>query len=158
MCETVQRRFGFSVATGFLALIGLAALTHPTLAQTAAPQGAGDNQSKIVGLVPQDFSDCTNGNVVDNGNWTKGGLAYVSRNTGGTTTVKVSATLTPNMTYHFFLKCVRLLGDIKTDEEGLANAEFSFQTNSVGNVFAFDMYPEGAPAGNKYQSVQVSFQ
>jgi hypothetical protein len=24
-------------------------------------------------------------------------------------------------------------------------------------VFAFDMYPEGAPLGNKYQSIQIDF-
>jgi hypothetical protein len=25
-------------------------------------------------------------------------------------------------------------------------------------VYGFDMYPEGGPAGNRYQSAQVSFQ
>src|SRR5215210_1828726 len=142
MRGTVQRRFGVCGTTGFLAFVGLAALTHPTVSQTSERGSANNNQLKIVGLVPQDFSDCRNGNVTDNGNWTKGGIAYVSRNSDGTTTVKVSATLTPNTTYHFFLKCVRLLGDIKADEEGIGNGEFSFQTNSVSNVFAFDMYPE----------------
>jgi hypothetical protein len=53
---------------------------------------------------------------------------------------------------------VRQLGDIKTDDEGIGEAVFTFQTNSTGAVFAFDMYPEGAPAGNKYQSAQVNFQ
>ena len=53
---------------------------------------------------------------------------------------------------------MRLLGDIKTDDEGIGEAIFTFQTNSVGGVFAFDMYPEGAPAGNKFQSMQVNFQ
>jgi hypothetical protein len=57
-----------------------------------------------------------------------------------------------------FLKCVRQLGDIKTQDEGTGSATFEFPTSSVGNVFAFDMYPEGAPAGNKFQSVQVHFQ
>jgi hypothetical protein len=59
---------------------------------------------------------------------------------------------------HFFLKCVRPLADITTDDEGVAIASFAFSTNLVGAVYGFDMYPEGAPAGNKFQSAQVSFQ
>ena len=51
--------------------------------------------------------------------------------------------------YHFFLKCVRLLGEITTQGDGSATADFDFQTNSAGDVFAFDMYPEGAPLGDK---------
>ena len=68
-----------------------------------------------------------------------------------------SITAKPNTTYHFFLKCIRLLGDIKTWDEGEGQAEFSFSNGESGNVFAFDMYPEGAPPGNKYQSVQVKY-
>jgi hypothetical protein len=67
-------------------------------------------------------------------------------------------TVTPNTTYHFFLKCVRLLGDITTDPEGIGLATFTFQTSDVGSTFAFDMYPEGAPSGNKFQSMTVHFQ
>ena len=63
----------------------------------------------------------------------------------------------PSTTYHLYLKCVRALGDIKTDEEGYGSATFAFQTASVGHVYAFDMYPDGAPSGNKYQSLTVSF-
>lgn len=157
MGKMVQSRFGFFGARGFLAVVGIVALSYPTLSQIGRG-AANDNQIKIVTLIPQDSSDCQNSNVVDNGDWTKGGLAYVTRNSNGTTKVKVSATLTPNTAYHFFLKCVRHLGDIKTDDEGIGNGEFTFQTGTVGNVFGFDMYPEGAPPGNKYQSVQVSFQ
>jgi hypothetical protein len=40
----------------------------------------------------------------------------------------------------------------------VANVSFAFPTNLAGPVFGFDMYPEGAPAGNKYQSAQISFQ
>ena len=58
-------------------------------------------------------------------------------------------------TYHFFLKCVRILGDVTTGDEGTGSAMFTFPTNSVGNVFAFDVYQEGAPAGNKLQSMTV---
>ena len=34
---------------------------------------------------------------------------------------------------------------------------FTFQTNEVGATYGFDMYPEGAPLGNKFQSVTVKF-
>ena len=52
---------------------------------------------------------------------------------------------------------MRILGDIKTWDEGEGEATFTFDTNETGNVYAFDMYPEGAPPGNKYQSVQVKY-
>jgi hypothetical protein len=111
-----------------------------------------------VSLVRQDFSDCTNGNVSDSNPSLIGGTLWIVRRSNGMTGVKVAMTAQPNTTYHFFLKCVRLLGDIKTEDEGLGTAVFEFATSSAGNVYAFDMYPEGAPAGNKFQSVQVKFQ
>jgi hypothetical protein len=46
----------------------------------------------------------------------------VVRNTDGTTSVKIAMTATPDTTYHFYLKCVRQLGDIKTDDEGIGEA------------------------------------
>ena len=113
-------------------------------------------QNAQVSLVRQDFSDCTNSNVSDKDPSLIGGQAWVVRNPDGTTSVKIAMTVKADTTYHFFLKCVRLLGDIKTDDEGVGEASFNFQTDSVGTVFAFDMYPEGAPPGNKYQSVQVN--
>src|SRR5664279_3977620 len=117
---------------------------------------AQSNNVSVVSLVLQDFSDCTNSDVSDK-NGEQGQVAVV-RNGDGTTSVKIAMTVKPDTTYHFFLKCVRQLGDIKTDDEGIGEALFTFPTNSVGQVFAFDMYPEGAPSGNKYQSVQVKFQ
>ena len=81
----------------------------------------------------------------------------MARQQDGTIVVKVGMTVKPDTTYHFFLKCVRLLGDIRTDDEGIGQAVFTFQTNSVGAVFGFDIYPDGAPPGNKFQSVQVGF-
>lgn len=120
------------------------------------PAQAQSNNVSVVSLVLQDFSDCTNSDVSDK-NGEQGQVAVV-RNGDGTTSVKIAMTVKPDTTYHFFLKCVRQLGDIKTDDEGIGEALFTFPTNSVGQVFAFDMYPEGAPSGNKYQSVQVKFQ
>ena len=52
---------------------------------------------------------------------------------------------------------MRGLGTITTYDEGEGQAEFSFNTNETGNIITFDMYPDGAPPGNKFQSVQVSF-
>jgi hypothetical protein len=115
------------------------------------------NQTQVY-LVRQDFSDCTNSNVPNTDSPLVSGNIWLTRTTDGNTQVKVAMTASPNTTYHFFLKCVRLLTDITTDADGVANVGFSFPTNAVGNVYAFDVYPEGAPAGNKFQSAQVSFQ
>lgn len=121
------------------------ALTGPVAAQTATS----------VSLVQQDFSDCTNANVKDNGGGAPGGTINILRNGDGTTSLKIGMSAVPSTTYHFFLKCVRLLGDITTDEDGIGQAAFTLPAGAVGPVFAFDSYPEGAPAGNKFQSVQV---
>jgi hypothetical protein len=107
-------------------------------------------------LAQRDFSDCSNADVNLQDAPATGGVASVDR-ADGNTHVRVSLAARPNTTYHFFLKCVRLLGDIRTQGDGFAIANFDFATNSAGDVFAFDMYPEGAPSGNKYQSVQVNF-
>jgi hypothetical protein len=134
-------------------------LAASSLALAVVAGGPAQSQSanvRVVSLVLQDFSDCTNSNVSDKGG--EQGQVAVVRNSDGTTSVKIAMTVKPDTTYHFFLECVRQLGDIKTDDEGIGEALFTFPTNSTGPVFAFDMYPEGAPAGNKYQSVQVIFQ
>jgi hypothetical protein len=137
-------------------LFGFAAMLSGTASgqDIYAPQKAPDPNLREVALVKQDFSDCQNGNVSPSGY--VGGTVWVVRS-GATTNVKVGITGTPNTKYHFFLKCVRILGDIQTYDEGVGEAVFSFNTSESGNVFAFDMYPEGAPAGNKYQSVQVKY-
>jgi len=131
------------------------AFAGPAAAQTTA--AAPDPNLRSVSLVRQDFSDCSNGNVSDSNPTLIGGTAWVVRGSDGKTSVKVGITASPNTTYHFFLKCVRILGDITTQDEGEAVATFEFSTNEAGNVFAFDVYPQGAPAGNKFQSVQVKF-
>ena len=81
----------------------------------------------------------------------------LTRDADGNTTVKIAMTVSPDTTYHFFLKCVRQLGDIKTGDEGTGFATFTFPTNSVGSAYGFDMYPEGAHPGNKFQSATVKF-
>lgn len=143
-------------------LVGLAAFSALSIsasAQTALSPFANPERPGgiAVGLIQQDQSDCTNSTVKDDPNRTRGGEIWVTRGSDGTTSVQVAMTVTPNTTYHFYLKCVRQLGDIQTGDEGVGMATFTFQTNSVGSTFAFDMYPEGAPSGNKFQSLTVKF-
>jgi enamine deaminase RidA (YjgF/YER057c/UK114 family) len=106
-------------------------------------------------LIRQDFSDCTNSTVGYSSN--VAGTLSVIRGDDGTTTVKVNLTGAPNTTYHFYLKCVRQIGEIRTGPDGSGKATLSFPTNFAGNVYGFDVYPEGAPLGNKFQSVQVQW-
>jgi hypothetical protein len=135
-----------------IALATVAVAQQPVLDTPELP----DNVTTAA-LIAQDFSDCTNTTVQNDPNRTRGGEIWVTRNDDGTTSVQIGMTVEPDTTYHFFLKCVRLLGDIATDDEGVALATFDFQTSEVGSTFAFDMYPEGAPAGNKFQSTTVTF-
>ncbi|HEY0328683.1 MAG TPA: hypothetical protein VGC77_06235 [Rhodopseudomonas sp.] len=126
------------------------------LADPLSPPPSGPNERQVY-LVRQDQSDCSNSNVPASDSPNVGGNLWLRRGDDGNTTVKVAMTVSPNTTYHFFLKCVRQLGDIKTGDEGTGFASFSFPTSSVGQVYAFDMYPEGAPPGNKFQSATVKF-
>ena len=112
---------------------------------------------RSVPLVRQDFSDCSNADVSAQDATRLGGTAAVLRTSSGSGSVRVILGGQPNTTYHFFLKCVRLLGDITTDTDGAGTGFFRFGSGETGTVFAFDVYPEGAPPGNKYQSVQVNF-
>jgi hypothetical protein len=134
----------------------LTAATIVLLAMGATASAQSSNMREV-SLVRQDFSDCPNDNVSDQDPSRVGGTAILMRNSDGTTTVKVGITAAPNTTYNFFLKCVRILGTVRTYDEGEGEAQFSFRTDEASNVYAFDMYPDGAPAGNKFQSVQVRF-
>jgi hypothetical protein len=110
-------------------------------------------------MVKQDWSDCSNANVDPNTPPAQaGGEAMVTPRDGGKTEVNIRLTrVAPNTKYHLFLKCHYLLGDIQTDATGRGNNTFFFNTADGGAIFAFDMYPDGAPLGNKYQSIQVNF-
>jgi hypothetical protein len=138
--------------------VGLAAVAATSVSQAQIPSPPRDPNQLQVYLVRQAASDCTNSNVPNKDSPLVGGNVWVTRMSNGTTTLKVAMTGTPSTTYHFFLKCVRLLQDITTDGEGVANVAFSFPTNATGNVYAFDMYPQGSPPGNVFQSAQVDFQ
>jgi hypothetical protein len=131
------------------------------LAAAIAISSVADAKTRVLALmVKQDFSDCSNSTVPPvPPPASVGGEAQVTLRTDGTTTVNVRLTrVAPNTTYHMFLKCVTGLGDIKTDARGRGNNTFTFQTSTMGPVYAFDMYPDGAPLGNKYQSTQINFQ
>lgn len=134
-----------------------AAFICAVAATCASAQPAGSANERAVMLMRQDFSDCANGDVREVDPSLQRGVAWVVRGADGVTRVKVAMTVTPNTTYHFFLKCVRHLGDIATGDEGEGFGTFEFPTNSAGDAYAFDMYPEGAPAGDKFQSIQVRF-
>jgi|HubBroStandDraft_4_1064222.scaffolds.fasta_scaffold278156_1 hypothetical protein len=139
--------------------LGLALTLGATLC--AAPQvpPPSDQVTRLVSLVRQDFSDCTNSTVRVADSALAYGEVLVTRKIDGNTMVTVKFTkVAPNTIYHFNLKCIRQLGDILTDAAGGAEGTFTFPTNSIGTVFAFDTYPEGAPSGYKYQSVQVNFE
>lgn len=104
-------------------------------------------------LIRQDFSDCGNANVTINDPTKIGGVAFVSPGTDGNVNVRVEFTSKPNTKYNFFLKCVRQIGTVTTSDEGVGIADFTFPANAAGATFAFDMYPDGAPAGDKFQSI-----
>ena len=112
-----------------------------------------------VDLVRLDFSDCINSNVacIAAGNPDLvDGFIDVHLDQDGNLLITVHLNHgTPQTTYNFYLKCVEFLGHLYTNPQGVGNAMFTVPSGTVGSVFAFDMYPPGAPLGNKYQSVQV---
>jgi hypothetical protein len=154
MRQTARRVNLYITISGVLAAALVADLS--AVAQIA-PAPVDPNQRQVY-LVRKDQSDCTNSDVRNVDSPLVAGNIWVTRLHDGNTSVKVALTAKPGTTYHFFLKCVRQLADITTDDEGVGMASFAFPSSLVGAVYAFDMYPEGAPAGNKFQSAQVSFQ
>jgi hypothetical protein len=121
-----------------------------------APPPPPPNERQVY-LVRLDQSDCTNSNVPNTDGPSVGGNIWLSRDTSGNTDIKVAITASPSTTYDIYLKCVRQIGTITTDDEGSAIATFTYPTSSVGATYAFDMYPNGAPAGNKFQSATVNY-
>jgi hypothetical protein len=144
---------------GFVAILGASAISFVASARKPpVPPIPLEGPNVEAYLIRQNSSDCTNSNVNANNPSLIGGTAFVVRGDNGNTTVKVAITASPNTTYNFYLKCVRQLGTITTQDEGEGNGLFQFPTNAVGSVYGFDMYPNGAPPGNVFQSVHVKFQ
>lgn len=109
-----------------------------------------------VALVRQDFSDCVNSDVTGSNPSTVAGFVNVHTEPDGSLIVLTHLRSgTPGTSYHLFVKCVGYLGELVTDSLGVGSAVFTLAPGAVGQVFAFDMYPDGAPLGNKFQSVQV---
>jgi hypothetical protein len=158
MMQRIIRKHGLMVR-GSITCIGvtvLVAINAATLAQTAT-QSPQDSNQKQVFLVRKDTAECSGSDVPNVNSPLVGGNVVVTRLRDETTRAEVAMTAKPNTTYQFSLKCVRRLGDITTDDEGVAIVSFTYPTNSVGNAYAFEMQPEGAPPENRYQSAQVAF-
>ena len=80
----------------------------PPLGATVLPP----NEREVF-LVRQDQSDCTNTTVPSGDSPNVRGTLMLSRGNDGNTTVKLAMTVSPNTTYHFYLKCVRQLGSYR---------------------------------------------
>jgi hypothetical protein len=109
----------------------------------------------VVPLVQKDSSDCLNSDVTSQD--TKlGGFVTITQLDDKSFTANVVITSgTKNTQYNFYLKCFRLLGSITTNEYGIGYANILLGGSTLaGRSYAFDMYPGGAPPGNKYQSLQ----
>ena len=110
-----------------------------------------------VALVRQDFSDCVNSDVSGANPSTVAGFVNVHTEPDGSLIVLTHLRSgTPDTTYTLFVKCVGYLGNLVTDSLGVGSALSTIAPGAVGPVFAIDMYPDGAPLGNKFQSVQVN--
>lgn len=150
----MRQRSGRRVATGLAALIAVSALSLAASAQK--PPEPIPLQGIETFLIRQDSSDCQNSNVNANNPSLIGGTILVQRQSNGATVAKVGITGTPNTTYNLYHKCVGQIGTITTQDEGEGFGVFQFQTNP--GILAFDMYPNGAPSGNVFQSVPLNLQ
>lgn len=143
-----------SIWLGAAMLVGTSVATP---AQFIVQRPTDPNQRQVV-MVRQDASDCSGRDVPNVDSPSVGGTIWATRLFDGNTGVKVAMTAKPNTTYRISLKCVRPIGEVKTDDEGIANLSLVFPTNLVGAEYSFELAPEGAPAGSRYQSAQISFQ
>ena len=157
MRQTMRVRGSTRYGTISIAVAAVIASSVATLAQVTLQRAIDPTQRQVV-LVHQDASDCSGSDVPNVDSPLVGGMVTATRLFDGNTSVKVAMTMKPNTTYRFSLKCVRPLGEIRTDDEGIANVALAFPTDMVGPVYSFEMSVEGAPPGNKYQSAQVKFQ
>jgi hypothetical protein len=121
----------------------------PAWAQSDGLQGSG-------ALVRQDSSDCGNSTVSNSDPSRVGGVVVITQTPAGATTANVAIQRgTPSTAYDFYWKCQRQLGTIQTDAHGTGAGSFQFQAQA-GQVLTFDMYPNGAPSGNKFQSMPIA--
>jgi hypothetical protein len=86
------------------------------------------------------------------------GNVWLTRQHDGNTSVKVAITATPNTTYHFFLKCVRHLTDITTDEEAVASVAGPSRPAWSGRALRSKCIQRAHGLETSFQSAQVKFQ
>jgi hypothetical protein len=128
----------------------------------SAQTGGNSAPTKIVDLFRQDFADCVNSNVVQSRSpdrrKSEGAMRVTKSEFDGK--LFVEATLlfgTPNTKYNIFLKCHQKIGELFTNNNGLGKSVSLIPLSAVPAIFAFDIYPDGAPLGNKFQSGQIKF-
>ena len=139
--------------------LGAAMLVGTTIATTAQyiPHTPVDPNQRQAVLVHQDASDCSGRDVPNTNSPSVRGTIWATRLFDGNTGLKVAMTANRNTVYKITIKCVGPIGDLKTDEEGVGNLSLVFPTKIVGAEYSFELAPEVAPAGSRYQSAQISF-
>lgn len=112
---------------------------------------------QLLPLVKRDTSDCTNSDVRSDDPCLIAGNVFLYQEGNLFSPLVTITNGTPNTTYQFFLKCVKQLFSVTTDDRGVGwyGGTFHWSESPVGDTFAFDLYPEGAPSGNVYQSTQA---
>jgi len=147
-------RLGYSsIWLGAAMLVGT---NIATTAQYVVQRQTDPNQRQVV-VVRRDTSDCSGRDISNTDSALVSGTIWATRLFDGNTGVKLAVTAKPNTTYHVSLKCVRPIGDIKTDDEGIGNLSLAFPTNLVGPEYSFELAPDNASAESRYQSAQISF-
>lgn len=150
MSDMAKTRLTVLRGSAAMLLVMGALVTAPVAAaQSGTLQASGP-------LVRQDSSDCGNTNVNGSDPARNGGEVAITQTDAGDTTAAVQITSgTPNTSYDFYWKCQRGLGPVRTDAAGKGSASFGFKA-PAGSTLTFDMYPAGAPSGNKFQSVRIT--
>jgi hypothetical protein len=155
-----MRQQAHATSGGVLAgAIALLALVTPVAAQETAVQDSPwaaptSDEGVKASLIQQDQSDCLNTTVQDDPNRIRGGEIFITPAGGGNIDVQVALTADANTTYNVYLKCVRQIGVLVTTDDAIAVETFTIP--DPGAQFAFDIYPDGAPSGNKFQSMTVN--
>lgn len=136
-----------------LAIFG-AAFAQQDAAEPSPWTAPAPSEGVKASLIQQDESDCLNTTVQDDPNRIRGGEIFITPAAGGNIDVQFALTADPDTSYNVYLKCVRQIGVLTTSDDGIAISTFTIP--DPGAQFAFDVYPDGAPSGNKFQSMTVT--
>jgi hypothetical protein len=140
----------------WLGAFSVFATSATAVAQYVIQRPADPNQREAF-LVRQDKSECSGSDVANNASPSVVGTIWAARLGNGNTDVKVAITAKAHTTYRASIKCVRPLGDVATDDDGVANVTFTFPTNLAGPVYSFELAAEGPSSGDRFQSGQIDF-